>query len=232
MHANPGRYLLHAITGAVCRGVFISLIFLLFNCSYANAQRFFRDYDEAPTDGIGLNLAFDAPVGNLQYTYKPAINYNLSYYRFFDHATATVGIGYRTYKPKQDVFYYAVGDNDYGTISYSDFRSYIAYLGAAYNIDITDGVKAFGGFNLGCYITKFRFHSADAFVNSDEQIDGEQEAYFAPKLGASIDIGDNLQLNFEGAYSIFAPTGKREWNHRVGTIYSSFNIGSGIVFKF
>lgn len=229
MYTIFSRSTRHFIIRAACLVLFL---FLFLNCFTANAQRFFRDYDEEPGNGVGINLALDAPVGNLQYTYKPAINYNLNYYRFFDHATATIGIGYRTYKPKQDVFYYAVGDNDYGTAGYSDFRSYMGYMGAAYNIDITDGVKAYGGFNLGFYMTKFSSHSEDAFMNNREQVDGEQQAYFAPKLGATIDIGDNLQLNIQGAYSIFSPIGKKEEYSRVGTIYSSFNIGSGIAFKF
>jgi len=221
-----------SITAAVCRGVFMSFIFLLISCGDAKAQRFFRDNYDDPTSGIGVNIAYDAPVGNLQYTYKPAINYGLNYYKFEDDFTITAGIGYRIYKPKQDVFYYAVGDNDYGTITYSDFRSYMGYIGGAYNIEVAEGFKCFGGFNFGLYITKFSLHSVDALRDATTVIDGEQEIYIAPKLGLAIDLSDDLQLNLQGAYNVFATTGKKRWNDRVGTIYSSFTIGSGIIFKF
>lgn len=224
MNTIQGRNSRHSIPKlAFC----IFCFFLMSNAFIAKAQRF----SSSRTNGIGVNVAYDAPLGKLKQTYKPAANYGLNYYSFDDNYTITVGIGLRTYKLKQDIFYYEVGDGDYGTISYTDFSSYYGYLGAAYNIGLSERVKIFIGANLGMCISKFSSHSEDAYVIESNNIK-ERQVYGAPKLGFTIDLNDYLQLNVQGAYNVFATLGRTEFNSRAGTTYTSYTIGSGITFKF
>jgi hypothetical protein len=210
---------------------FPKLLFLFFILNSFAAKAQFSYGESSQKFGVGINADYDMPAGSLKYTYKAAPAYGASFYIFNENWTANVSAGYRVYKPKQDVFYYAVGDNDYGTATYGNFRSYMLYLGGAYNFEISDGFRVFAGVNLGAYATKFFSHSVDAAFDKTEDIN-EQELYGAPKAGINLSFGENLQLNIQGSYNFFATTGQTYYNSRTCTLYKSISTGAGLIYKF
>lgn len=207
----------------------LTLFFLLFSCFKAGAQGFSGDDDR--TYGLGLRAEYDMPMGNLKFTYKGAPSGGLSFYINQGAGTAEIGLGYREYKPKQDTFYYLVNNNDYGTATFSKFKTTMFYLGAAYNLSLSDAIKLYGGFNLGLYITKFSSTSTDAFVNAQDIVN-ENEAYIAPKIGLNLALTDNIHVKVQGAYNLFSPIGKAQYNSRVGTFYYSITTGATLVYNF
>jgi hypothetical protein len=206
----------------------LALLLLLLTSFKASAQSW---ADDDKTYGIGLRAEYDMPIGNLKFTYKAAPAAGISFYINEGAATAEVGLGYREYKPKLDTFYYLVNDNDYGTATYSKFKTIMFYLGGAYNLSLSDAMRIYGGFNLGFYFTKFSSNTSDAFVNYSEDIT-ERQGYIAPKLGFNFTLSDHLRLNVQGAYNLFAPLGKAEYNSRVGTFYYSVTTGAAVIYNF
>lgn len=207
-------------------------VFLLFTVgSRVNAQ-YYRNTGQSDSDfGISIGADYDAPVGNLSYTFKPTFNYNLSVLRHYDNFTMNLTLGYHSYKAKQDTFYYQVSATDYGTVTYQPFTAYSLYLGLAYDLPVNDQLKVYGGINLGAYYVHFAFHSSDLVLNDNENF-YEQELYFAPKVGFTYMLSDNIGVGIEGKYNFFAPTGKKIDNDRVGTLYNSYAAGVRLTYNF
>jgi hypothetical protein len=95
------------------------------------------------------------------------------------------------------------------------------YLGVAYNFELTEGVKAYGGVNFGAYFTHLVYHSVDEFINDNTDLH-EENVYLAPKIGLNYAVGDNVTIGIEGKYNTFIIAGQKSDNARVGTINSSY----------
>lgn len=212
-------------------GLKITLFLLMLTGLKANAQNIYGGGDYEETFGVGINADYDMPVGNLKYTYKSAPAYGGSVYMYQEDFTYSISVNFREYKPKQDVFYYLVNDNDYGTATYSSFKTTMAYFGAAYNLPITDEFRVYGGINMGFYFSKFKSRSVDAFVDSSEDIN-EKEGYGAPKLGLNLSLNDHVLVSVQGSYNFFAPLGRSDYNSRVGTLYTSLSTGAALIYRF
>lgn len=206
----------------------VIIVLILFSCLSAKAQYYNHSDSEY---GVSIGADYDAPVGNLSYTFKPAINYNLSVLRHYDDFTMNLTLGYHAYKAKQDTFYYQVTATDYGTVTYKPFTVYSIYVGLSYDLPVNDQLKVYGGINLGAYYVHFAFHSFDLFVDDNENLN-EEELYLAPKIGFTYMVNDNVGIGLEGKYNLFAPTGDSQYNSRVGTLYNSYAAGIRLTYNF
>jgi len=207
----------------------LPLVFIIsiFCCSSVKAQ--FNNSDS--NYGISIGTDYDTPIGNLGYTFKPALNYNVNLFKHSGDFTASVSIGYHVYKPKQDTFYYAATATDFGTAVYQNFTVVSFYLGGTYDYPVTDQFKIYGGVNLGLYNTHLAFHSVDFLVDDTEDLH-EQDLYFAPRLGFTYMFDDNVGIGLEGKYNFFAPTGKKQFDDRIGTLYNSWSAGIRLTYNF
>ncbi len=181
--------------------------------------------------GLSIGSDYDAPVGNFAYTFKPATNYNLNLLHHYDNFTTSISFGYHVYKPKLDTFYYQVTNTDYGTIHYQNFPVYSLYLGAVYDLKLTDKFKAYAGINFGIYFTHLKYNSSD-FLSVNNVDVNDQDIYLAPRLGFTFMITNNVGIGIEGKYNFFAPTGETTDNDRVGTLYNSFSAGVRLTYDF
>jgi hypothetical protein len=207
----------------------ICLIVLSFTCFQAKAQNSYGDNSQ--TYGVALIAGYDVPTGNLAYTFKPALTYGLKVLKYYDNITGSLSFGYHVYKPKQDVFYYSVNESNYGTVKYKNFSVSSIYLGLAYNYEINNGFKVYGGFDLGAYFTHLVYHSMDEF--SDNNVDlNENEVYLAPKVGLTYPVSDNITLGVEGKYNLFSPAGQSRYNSEVGTLHTSYAGGLVLTYNF
>ena len=227
-------YLSCLLRGCALKGfLLICFIIPIFFITTAKAQ---GSYDTKYALAIGTD--YDAPVGNLSYTFKPAINYNLSFHLNSDNFTGSVNFGYHNYKPKQDTFYYQVtvtdqgiDHTDYGSVHYQNFPVYSFYLGLVYNLELAEQLKVYGGFNLGLYYTHLVFVASDVTGGSNTDLH-EQDLYIAPRLGFTYSLAQNIGIGIEGKYNLFAPTGKRKYDDRVGTLYNSYSAGVRLIYNF
>lgn len=186
------------------------------------------------TDGwaLGVGTAIDIPRGSIQDFYKSAPDFNLSVYRFVDNWTASVSLGYHAYQPKDAVIAITDDDNNLlGTYRLSKFSVYSIYAGGAYNFDVTDNLRVYGGFNVGAYYLHQQAWAYDADGNDAGGSSSTVETlYLAPKLGLIFPLSSSLGLSFEGKYNFFTPTGYHDINDVA--VYKSFAIGAQLIFKF
>jgi hypothetical protein len=145
--------------------------------------------------------------------------------------TMNLSLGYHNYKPKQDTFYYQATATEYGKVSYQNFPVYSFYLGLTYNFPVSDQLKIYGGFNLGAYYTHFVFRATDFAVDDNEDLH-EEDVYLAPRIGVAYMINNNIGIGLEGKYNLFAPTGDKRYNDRVGTLYNSYSVGVRLIYNF
>jgi hypothetical protein len=211
----------------LCRACLTALVFISFS---AKAQYRYGGSDEDKF-GAALTAGYDVPVGNLSYTYKPAITYGARFLWTKGAVTANISFGYHVYKPKLDTFYYAVDESNYGKVSYSNFTIYSFYIGGAYNLEVTDGFKIYGGLDLGAYESHVVVHSSDLYVDSHSDTH-QEDVYLAPKLGFTYLVTENIGIGIEGKYNFFAPTGKAKDNPAVGTLYNSYSGNLVLTYNF
>ncbi|SDG14302.1 hypothetical protein [Mucilaginibacter gossypii] len=182
--------------------------------------------------GIAAGTGVDIPQGNFNYTFKPANSFNASVYRFLGPFTANLSVGYMNFKPDE----YLISEEVEGTGStantyYADMPVIAAYGGAAYNIDIADNFRVYGGVNLGVYFTDFavgyEIDGVDPFVYDK----WSQSLYYAPKVGVIFPITPKLGVSIESKYNFFSQkltlgdvSAKQNWN--------SLSLGAELVFKF
>lgn len=206
------------------------LLMFIFISFSAKAQYHHYGSDDN-TFGAALTAGYDVPVGNLSYTYKPAITYGARFLWNQGAVTANVSFGYHVYKPKLDTFYYAVDESNYGKVSYSNFTIYSFYIGGAYNLEVTEGFKVYGGLDLGAYESHVIVHSSDLYIDSHSDTH-QEDVYLAPKLGFTYLVTDNIGVGIEGKYNFFAPTGKAKDNPAVGTLYNSYSGNLVLTYNF
>jgi len=221
-------------SGYVRKGILlICFIIPVFFTSTAKAQ---GSYDSRY--GISVGTDYDAPVGNFSYTFKPAMNYNLSFLMTSGSLTGSVNFGYHNYKAKQDTFYYQViytedgrDHLDYGSVHYENFPVYSIYLGLVYNLELSEQLKVYAGANLGAYYTHFVFQARDVQGGSNTDLH-ERDLYIAPRLGFTYSLANNIGIGIEGKYNLFAPTGDSRYSDRVGTLYNSYSAGVRLTYYF
>lgn len=202
------------------------VIFLLVTTSNAKAQSSY---------GVQLGADYDVPIGKFSDNYKPVTAYHVDVLWFADEATKTINFtfGYNTFKPKEDIFYFLnTSEEGYGSIVYSDYKAYTAYIGWMRNFALTEKLKVGAGFNLGAYIS----HYINKGPNLYEDF-GDINAYLAAKTGFSYDVSDHIQLNVQAKYNGFSPTGKNDprtpmFNGRIGTVNYTWSSGLAIAYKF
>src|SRR5271166_4971996 len=80
--------------------------------------------------GISLSADYDSPTGPLGNIFNPAPAIDLGVVRYLGNFTFNATLGYRTYSPKQAVFYYDDGAGGTGTVVYQNYPVFSVYLGA------------------------------------------------------------------------------------------------------
>jgi len=179
---------------------------------------------------IAVSTDYDVPLGDLGTIYKgaPAFNLNLLTYR--GDFTFNAGLGYHSYQPKSDSLIYDDGSGGYGSVSYKPFSVVSIYAGAAYNLQVDEGLRFYLGANIGAYYTHFSFESSDQFGGASADI-SEQEVYLAPKFGFHWMLNSNVGVGLEAKYNLFSPSGNSQDNARVGIVYKSYAVGATLIFK-
>ena len=186
-----------------------------------------------PGDGFGIaiNGGYDIPSGSLGTTFKAAPTFGFSLVDNFNGFTISANVGLVTYKPKIDTVYYYAANQTIGSIAWSDDKIMAYYLGAAYNIDVDDGVKFFLGLNLGVYSDKIGYHTQDDYENTIFS-KTENELYYAPKLGFTFAVDDNFSISPGARYNFFKPLGSTNNDPYIYTSNKSLELGITLTYIF
>jgi hypothetical protein len=150
--------------------------------------------------GISILGGYDVPTGDLGTTFKAAPTFGIGVKHNYGDFTFNVNIGFVSYKPKLDTFYFDATDKTAGYIKYDNYSSLEFYVGAAYNIAIGDQAKFYFGLDLGSYYNYFSYDSNDG-IGENAANTYNEASYVAPKLGINFMLNDNLSLGIEGKYN-------------------------------
>jgi len=215
----------------------VFFVFLVFSGFRADAQLHkdpWANYGGGSSDsgyGISLSAEYDAPAADLATTFKPAPALNLGVVRSFGDFTFNATLGYHVYSPKQAVFYYDDGAGGQGTIVYQNYPVYAFYVGAVYNLQLSDAVKLYAGLNWGLYYTHYAYDAEDQFSSNSIDLN-EEELYVAPKIGLTYLLGGQISLGIEAKYNFFTPEGNSDTSPDVGTVYKSYAAGVVLTYRF
>lgn len=176
--------------------------------------------------GVAVGTGVDVPHGDFNSYFKPAINVNAGVYKFLGPLTFNVNAGYRNFKPDEDSY-----SEDGLTIIYTNMPVFSAGFGAAYNVDIADNFRAYGGVDLGAYFTDFGL--AYVYDNGNLIIfDGwKTSLHYAPKVGISFPLTPKLGINVESKYNFYTQKSD-SGNYHLSGSWNSFTLGAELVFKF
>ena len=194
-------------------------------------------YVKAQTYGVQVGAAYDSPLGSFAQRYRPVTAYHADFLWIPEESATTVNftIGYNTFKPKEDIFYFLTKEGeDFGTIVYSDYELYTAYVGGMHNFTLTETLKFGLGFNFGAYFSHYTSGQSKGTISSNI---GDTNVYLAAKTGFSYDVSDHIQFNLEAKYNGFSPTGKNDartpaFNGHIGTVNYTWSSGVSVAYKF
>jgi hypothetical protein len=181
--------------------------------------------------GIGANVGYDIPTGDLGKTFKAAPTFGLGLIYNINGLTLSANFGIASFKPKIDTIYYYAANQTIGSLAWNDYKVSEYYLGAAYNIPVDDGVKFFFGLNAGVYSAKISYHTVDIYENTQFN-KTEQELYFAPKVGFSIAVNDNFSINPGLKYNYFKPLGGTDNNPYIYKSNATIALNVSLVYIF
>ncbi|UOE51430.1 hypothetical protein MTO98_10110 [Mucilaginibacter sp. SMC90] len=182
--------------------------------------------------GAAIGTGIEIPQGDFNYAFKPSINFNASVYRFLGPFTASLNLGYTNFKPDEYFISEAVEGSDSNVNTYyADMPVISAYGGLAYNIDVADNFRVYGGVNLGLYFTEFAVAYEIDDANSFVYDKWSQSLYYAPKVGIIFPVTPKLGISIESKYNFFSQkltlgeaSAKQNW--------SALSLGAQLVFKF
>ena len=196
--------------------LFTSLFSLIYVVSFAQQER-----------ELSLLVGQTTAKGELKWVYKPATTYLLNYFvkRNESNYGFDFGLGFFEYTPKEDTFYYLVGAANYGTITYSKYRTYQMTFGVKRNFDLLqDKVSLFLAIDFGLLRTIYDYESKDKYV---EEIGGGNvlNGSGGVKAGLSIFLTPSFGFTYFSKSTAYLPvqvdnpTFNKFISHNVGLAY-------------
>lgn len=185
---------------------------------------------------ISAGVGYVVPQGELKWIYNAAPSYSLSFARIKNQSSVGIRLGYFQFKPKQDVFYYLYGEEDYGTIKYSNYKAIQLVIPFRWDFDLGDKLELALGIEGGYTYVHYTFDDAnpDSETNA-ENIEGK--GMVAPVIGFNWKITESIGLLVNGQYNMIVSLGSIDstsgnYNPNVGTFntFISTNIGAFVRF--
>jgi len=215
------------------------LMLLLLSAVAAKAQynTSSMNYDGTGHSTIGLTFSagVDVPLKNLNDIYRAAPDFDAGVTKQFGSFTLGVNLGYREFQPKYAAYVLDPDVPEAGTISYSNYSIFSVYTSAQYNAKISKTAVFYGGINLGSYYTHFSY-SAQSGTAADNEAFTSEFAYFAPKIGVSFMVSEDLKLGIESRYNLF---GSASYNYNTvdggsgnSILYTTWTTGLTLNYRF
>lgn len=99
---------------------------------------------------LSLSVSYEIPIDEFKWSFRPANNYQLSFSKSDKYKNRRknwgIRIGYTKFVPHEDIYYFQVGESEYGTISFSDYKSFQFILDLREDFILNKKLELF----LGC----------------------------------------------------------------------------------
>ena len=189
---------------------------------------------------IAAKIGYEIPRGELKWIYKPAISYSVSYARIKagdnSQASAGVRLGFFQFKPKEDIFYYLYGKDDYGTISYSKYTVLQLVIPFRMDFYIGKSLELSLGLDGGYNYVRYEYESRNPHaVTLEETIDGKGAV--APGLGFNYKLTEAVGISVSSKYNVIFSLGSTDsntgnFNANVGLFNTFITNNLGVFVRF
>jgi hypothetical protein len=180
---------------------------------------------------ITLQSAYDMPIDELKWIYKPAMN-NMLTFSWTDktkRSRTAFGItaGYAVFQPKEDIFYYLVNEEEVGTITYEKYQTLQFSAQLRQDFRLTKTFEIFCGAELGYQYTSYAYISSDPYIYEDATtILGR---YFAaPRLGVNLMVTEKFGFSVFSRYAVSIGNSDTEED----TVNHNIAAGAGLILRF
>ena len=198
---------------------YFSLLLIAIN---ANAQ------DEER--GITLVASYEMPLHGFHCTFDPAPGFSVHFTKWRENTTIGGNIGFQLFKPKEEIFYYLYGANEYGTASFGKYGIIPLMFEYAYHKRFTENIALNAGAEIGLYYTWHHYN----FQDPDQHLEGdaiEGKGALSPRAILEFMIDEQFSVTVRSKYNFIL--GAQELGMVANqTITTTFSNGLGLSYKF
>lgn len=189
---------------------------------------------------VSFKIGHEMPMGELRWVYNsaPSLSAGYSFLREGNKTNQSmgIGIGLFQFKPKEEIFYYLLDEEEYGTISYSNYKFFQLFIPFRIDYLIGDKLEIFGGVDLGYYYVSYRYENKNNFV-SENSTNIEGKGAIAPKCGVNYNLSDKIGFTLQAKYNAYFSLGSSDqrsasFNSNLGTGNHFFSTQIGTYIRF
>lgn len=137
----------------------------------------------------------------------------------------SLNLGYYSFKPQKDIFYYVYNGNETGSLKFSNYS--IFQLSASYSkkFEFKEKINVLLGLDFGYYYIFYTKEEDNNYINSSEtNIDGK--GLIGPYAGLQYMIDEKWGVQLKSRYELLFAIGSPNPNHK------SYNPNAGEVIHF
>lgn len=188
---------------------------------------------------IRVGAAYEKPLGELYWVYKPACGFNVYFanksYKG-EHTIFGAELGYVSFKPQKETFYYLVSEKEYGTVEYGSFDIYQLGLSLRHDFLVRTKMTPYLGAGLGLYYVKSEYVQQDPYIVTDAW-SLQFNAALAARAGLSFKFNDKIGMFMESKYHFFAQTGTNNpnginYNPTLGQFNYYLSFSTGVIYRY
>lgn len=159
---------------------------------------------------MSVQSSYELPIDELKWVYKPGLNNTLfiSKIKTYKNKRTAFGgnLGFSSFQPKAEKFYYLVNEDEVGTITYGNYQALQLAVHGRRDFILNKSVELFVGLEVGIAYTKFTYVSDDPYISEDATtIHGR--VLLTPRAGVNFIISNSISIFLCGRYAVsFAST--------------------------
>jgi len=177
-------------------------------------------------------VAFEQPYRDLKWIYNPTQTYGLVISKtdkYKKKREAYGGsLGYSRFTAKQDLFYYPVNENEFGTIKYDDYFIYKLDFSARRDFIVSKHFELFIGVEVGYHYVKYGYAAKDPY-SDDAGTFIQSHGALAPKTGITYAFNKNISASLQTRFTAALLLGETNNDEVISLFWSN---GVSLNFRF
>ncbi|HEX8545648.1 MAG TPA: hypothetical protein VF691_01725 [Cytophagaceae bacterium] len=187
---------------------------------------------------LSLKIGNEIPMGELRWVYKSAPSISIGFSVLKEKSKVNqslgIGVGFFQFKPQEEIFYYLLNSEEYGTAQYSNYKVFQLFVPMRIDFLLNEKFELFGGVDFGYYYVIYSYHTKDKVIDEEgEAIEGK--GALAPKAGINYNLSKKVGLTLQAKYNLYFSLGSSDqqsssYNSNIGSAnhFASLQLGTYI----